>query len=176
MNKRRFCCVLGVVFCIAGCSTKGSGPASDIARAEQATPAGQAQLAILDTDIGDDIDDAFALALVLRSPEIKLLGVTTAFGDTALRARLVDRFLEAVGRTDIPVMAGKATTANNVFTQRAYAMREPDRKHADGVKFLLEQIKAHPGEVTLIAIGPLVNVGEAIKRDPETFKKLKRVV
>lgn len=151
-------------------------PALNSEAVEQTAATGQQQLAILDTDIGDDIDDAFALALILRSPEIKLLGVTTAFGDTALRARLVDRYLEAVWRTDIPVAAGKATTANNVFTQRAYAEREPERKHADGVEFLLKQIKAHPGEVTLIAIGPLVNVGEAIRRDPETFRKLKRVV
>ena len=65
------------------------------------TPASSPQLVILDTDIGDDIDDAFALALVLRSPELRLLGVETAFGDTELRARLVDRYLAAVGRTDI---------------------------------------------------------------------------
>lgn len=143
---------------------------------EQSASTGQAQLAILDTDIGDDIDDAFALALVLRSPEIKLLGITTEFGDTELRARLVDRYLAAVGRTDIPVAAGKPTPHSNVFTQAAYAEREPGHKHADGVSFLLDQIRAHPGQITLIAIGPLVNVGEAIRRDPATFRKLKRVV
>ncbi len=47
---------------------------------------------------------------------------------------------------------------------------QPSRKHPDGVQFLLDQIKAHPGEVTLIAIGPLANVGEAIKRDPVTSR------
>jgi len=134
------------------------------------------QLAILDTDIGDDIDDAFALALALRSPELRILGVTTAFGDTELRARLVDRYLSAVGRKDIPVAAGIPTPHSNVFTQAAYALREPDHKHPDGVAFLLNQIRAHPGQITLIAIGPLGNVGEAIKRDPATFRKLKRVV
>ncbi len=133
-------------------------------------------MAILDTDIGDDIDDAFALALALKSPELKLLGITTEFGDTELRARLVDRYLAAVGRSDIPVAAGKPTPHSNVFTQAAYAEQEPDRKHADGVQFLLDQIGAHPGEVTLIAIGPLVNVGAAIERDPATFRKVKRVV
>ena len=173
MSKVRILCVLVLVALAGACGARCG--ASSVDGLEQTTAGGQ-QLAILDTDIGDDIDDAFALALVLRSPEIKLLGVTTAFGDTELRARLVDRFLEGVGRTDIPVAAGKATPAKNVFTQRAYAEREPDRMHRDGVQFLLDQIKAHPGEVTLIAIGPLVNVGEAIRRDPETFKKLKRVV
>src|SRR6185437_933783 len=134
------------------------------------------QLVILDTDIGDDIDDAFALALVLRSPEVQLLGITTDFGDTELRARLVDRYLTAIGRSDIPVCAGKPTPHSNVFTQATYAEHEPARQHRDGVQFLLDQIKAHPGQITLIAIGPFVDAGEAIKRDPETFRKLKRVV
>ena len=134
------------------------------------------QLVILDTDIGDDIDDAFALALLLRSPEVKLLGVTTAFGDTELRARLVDRYLAAVGRNNIAVMAGVETPASNVFTQAAYAKQEPGRKHGDAIAFLLREIAAHPGQVTLIAIGPLFNEQAAIERDPATFRKLKRVV
>ena len=150
------------------------------AQTQQPAVAGQSmtqpQLAILDTDIGDDIDDAYALALTLRSPELKLLGITTAYGDTELRARLVDRYLGAVGRGDIPVAAGVATAHQNVFTQAAYARQAPERKHPDAVDFLLGQIRAHPGEITLIAIGPLVNVGAAIERDAATFRKLKRVV
>ena len=134
------------------------------------------QLVILDTDIGDDIDDAFALAFLLRSPEVHLLGITTAFGDTELRARLVDRYLAAVGRKDLPVEAGVATPATNHFTQAAYARQQPDRRHGDGVGFLLREVRAHPGQITLIAIGPLFNVQAAIARDPATFRKLKRVV
>lgn len=135
------------------------------------------QLVIIDTDIGDDIDDAFALALALRSPELRILGVTTAFGNTELRARLVDRFLKSVGRTDIPVLAGVETKTDNVMTQAAYARQMVQgHKHADGVDFLLKQIRLHPGQITLVAIGPLFNLQEAIKRDPATFKKLRRVV
>jgi purine nucleosidase len=137
--------------------------------------AGVPQLVILDTDIGDDIDDAFALALVLRSPELKLLGVETAFGDTELRARLVDRYLAAVGRTDIPVLAGVKTDASH-FTQGAYARQSPEHRHGDAVTFLLSQIRAHPGQITLIAIGPLFNIQAAIAKDPATFRQLKRVV
>jgi purine nucleosidase len=147
--------------------------ARNAGRAEQ--PAAP-QLVILDTDIGDDIDDAFALALVLRSPELRLLGITTAFGDTELRARLVDRYLNAVGRADIPVETGVATPAPNHFTQAEYARGEPDRKHGNAVDFLLQQIGAHPGAITLICIGPLFNVQAAIARDPATFRELKRVV
>jgi inosine-uridine nucleoside N-ribohydrolase len=137
------------------------------------------QLVILDTDIGDDIDDAFALALVLRSPELRLLGVETAFGDTELRARLVDRYLAAVGRTGIPVLAGVETQSAHL-TQAAYARQWPPmgiaRKHGNAVDFLLKQIRTHPGQVTLIAIGPLFNIQAAVARDPATFKLLKRVV
>ena len=148
---------------------------SQAAPAPARTPGAAPQLVILDTDIGDDIDDAFALALVLRSPELRLLGVETAFGDTELRARLVDRYLKAVGRQDIPVMAGVGTKSVHL-TQAAYAMQSPELKHKGAVDFLLGQIRAHPRMITLIAIGPLFNVQAAIARDPATFKKLKRVV
>jgi len=84
-------------------------------------PVAQPDLVLLDTDIGDDIDDAFALALVLRSPELKLIGITTTFGDTELRMRLVDRYLKAVSRNDLDVAAGDPTAHDNVFTQAAYA-------------------------------------------------------
>ena len=53
---------------------------------------------IIDTDIGDDVDDAFALALAVKSPELQVLGVMTTFGDTETRAKITDRFLAEVGR------------------------------------------------------------------------------
>ena len=65
-------------------------------------PAHAPQKVILDTDIGDDIDDAYALALVLTSPELKLLGVTTAWGNTGLRAQLVEGLLCETGQQNIP--------------------------------------------------------------------------
>jgi inosine-uridine nucleoside N-ribohydrolase len=152
-----------------------AGPTGTMGQSPGSMHAPVPQLVILDTDIGDDIDDAFALALVLRSPELQLLGVETAFGETELRARLVDRYLASVGRSDIPVMAGVETKGGH-FTQAAYARQWPDRKHGDATRFLLGQIRAHPGLITLIAIGPLFNVQAAIERDPATFRKLKRVV
>lgn len=134
------------------------------------------QLVLLDTDIGDDIDDAFALALLLNSPEVKLLGITTTYGDTELRGRLLDRFLAAAHRADIPVAVGPRSKQSNVFSQAAYARQAPECAHPDGVKFMLDIIRAHPGQVTLIAIGPLVTVQSAIQSDVATFRKLKRVV
>jgi inosine-uridine nucleoside N-ribohydrolase len=133
---------------------------------------------ILDTDIGDDVDDAFAVALALKSPEVQILGITTAFGDTETRAKLVDRMLGEAGRTDIPVAGGKATQTKSNFTQRRYAEggRFARASHPDAVTFILEQIRNNPGKITLVAIGPLVNVGALIDQDVETFRKLTRVV
>jgi len=152
-----------------------------IAASQQVTPTRPvpvtSQLVIIDTDIGDDIDDAFAVGLALKSPELRILGVTTTFGDTEMRARILDRYLAAVGRSDIPVAAGPPLSVfDNVMSQAAYARQAPQRKHVDGADFILKQIRLHPGKITLIAIGPLFTVQAAIERDPATFKKLERVV
>jgi len=137
-----------------------------------------AEKIVIDTDIGDDVDDAFALALAVRSPELQVLGVTTTFGDTEARAKIVDRFLGEVGRAEIPVLAGKATGTKNPMSQRRYGEGGHFAKssHGDAVEFLLAQIRKYPGEITLIAIGPLMNVGAAVDKDAATFRKLKRVV
>lgn len=133
---------------------------------------------IIDTDIGDDVDDAFALALAVKSPELEILGVTTTFGDTEARAKIVDRFLGEVGRREIPVMAGRATLTKNPMSQRKYGEGGTFAKttHGDAAEFILDQIRKYPGQITLIAIGPLMNVGAAIDKDEATFRKLKRVV
>jgi purine nucleosidase len=132
---------------------------------------------IIDTDTGDDVDDAFALALAVKSSELQVLGVMTAFGDTETRAKITDRFLAEVGRPEIPVLSGKATATKNPMSQRRYAENHfAKTSHGDGVEFLLEQIRKYPGEITLVAIGPLMNVGAAIDKDAATFRKLKRVV
>ena len=133
---------------------------------------------IIDTDIGDDIDDAFAVALALRSPELKILGITTTFGDTKTRARLLDRLLGEVGRADIPVAVGNPTETNSSLTQRRYADggRFAKPSHPKAVDFILGQIRRYPHQITLVAIGPLVNVGALIDKDADTFRKLRRVV
>src|ERR1019366_3462148 len=96
---------------------------------------------IIDTDIGDDVDDAFALAVAVKSPELQVLGVMTTFGDTVARAKIVDRFLGEVGRSEIPVLAGKATATKNPMSQRRYGESGHFAKasHGEAVKFLLEQ-------------------------------------
>jgi inosine-uridine nucleoside N-ribohydrolase len=145
----------------------------------QAAEQPKAEKVIVDTDIGDDIDDAFALALALSSPEIQILQINSDFGDTDVRTRILDRFLEAVSRTDVVVATGVQTPMpEHHFTQRQYAERAPKNvgPHPDAITSTLEAIRKYPGEITLIAIGPLFNVGAIIDKDPETFRKLKRVV
>jgi len=105
------------------------------------------------------------------------VGITTAWGDTKLRARLVDRLLAQTGRASIPVAEGIHTETKFRLTQARWAEAGPPAKpHPAGVDFLLEKIRQYPGEITLVGIGPLTNVGAAIERDPATFRKLKRVV
>jgi len=146
-----------------------------LAQTPRATPA---MKVIIDTDIGDDIDDAFALALALRSPELEILGVTTCFGDTEARAKIADRLLGEAGHPEIPVAVGMPTSQKGKLSQRRYGEGGHFAKasHPEAVTFLLDQIRQHPGEITLIAIGPLMNVGAAIDKDPTTFRKLERVV
>ena len=133
---------------------------------------------IIDTDIGDDIDDAFAVALALRSPELEILGISTTFGDTEARAKILDRMLGEAGRTDIPTLAGTPTETKNPMSQRRYGEggHFARASHPSAVDFILEQIRRQPGQITLVAIGPLMNIGALIDKDPQTFLKLKRVV
>ena len=160
----------GSIFCLVLILASGAGWAQGAGHVPEKI--------IIDTDIGDDVDDAFALALAVRSPELQVLGVMTTFGDTEARAKITDRFLGEVGRSEIPVLAGKATATKNPMSQRKYGEGGHFAKssHGDAVEFLLEQIRKYPGEITLVAIGPLMNVGEAIDKDAATFRKLKRVV
>jgi inosine-uridine nucleoside N-ribohydrolase len=145
--------------------------------AAQASAAARGKV-ILDTDIGDDIDDAFALGLALKSPELEILQVNSDFGDTALRARLLVRYLKAAGHGEIPVAVGVPTTRDGTCTQARYAERVPASAvpERDAVASTLALIREYPGQITLIGIGPFVNIGAMIDKDPATFKKLKRVV
>jgi inosine-uridine nucleoside N-ribohydrolase len=164
--------MLSAGFLVTSVSTLAgqSGPTS-------ASVSTQGTKVILDTDIGDDVDDAFALGLALQSPKLEIVGVTTAWGNTALRARMVRRMLSELGHSEIPVAEGIVTKSKTPFTQARWAEGGPDAAtRLDAVEFLLGQIRKYPGEITLVAIGPLTNVGAAIERDAATFRKVKRVV
>jgi purine nucleosidase len=139
---------------------------------------------VLDTDIGDDIDDAWALSCCIRHPAIELLGVTTVLRDTELRAAQARLLLEAAGETAIEVAAGERSTSDREFplTRNCQAdvlsPQDEDRLRpgrTDGVRFLAEAIEAHPG-CTLLPVGPFTNVGKLVLEYPEAFAKLGRLV
>jgi len=134
---------------------------------------------ILDTDIGTDIDDAFALALAVGSPELDLRGVTTVSADAYTRAMIASRFLYAVGRADVPVASGRPPRQRPAIRgQYQYGLR-PARKRPvreDAVQFLYQQLKANPGKLTIITVGDLTNIGNLITQHPECKTQIERIV
>lgn len=132
---------------------------------------------ILDTDIGDDIDDAYALALLATQPNVKLLGVTTSFGQTKERAEVASKLLKVMGRNDVPVYAGRRGPSE-IRRQYEWAkgFNSSSLKKEDAVTFLKREIDKNPGEITLVAIGPLVNIGDLLSRYPEVKPKIRQIV
>ncbi len=132
---------------------------------------------LLDTDIGSDIDDAFALALVLRSPELDLLGVTTVSGDTQARARLAAKMLCEAGRASVPVAGGEPGKPLPIEQTRwAEGFTGPPLRQENAVELLKAEIERRPGEITLVAIGPLTNLAALLKRYPGVSQKTRRIV
>lgn len=135
------------------------------------------QPVVVSTDIGDDIDDAFALALLLRSPELDVFGIASAWGGTGLRAQLLQRLLRQAGRGEIPLAIGHATTSTIPFSQARWAAQGTlPRKAPDAADFILAQARRHPGHVTLLVLGPLTDAARALERDPRGFAQLRQVV
>jgi inosine-uridine nucleoside N-ribohydrolase len=136
--------------------------------------------AILDTDIGTDIDDAFALALAVSSPELELRGVTTVSADAYGRALIACRFLESVGHAGIPVAAGKPRrTSPERRGQYEYGLTGPFKKRPIAElapEFLYRKLKAEPGKLTIITVGDLTNVARLLSEHPETAPWIRRIV
>jgi len=139
---------------------------------------------ILDTDIGDDIDDALALALALQSPELDVRAVTTVIDDTETRTRLAWKELGLYGRHEIPV----ATGASEPLLDPVRAARAPQFSvltEADTVPaaarrratdLIIETLLASPQQITLVPIGPLTNIALALKEQPRIKPKISRIV
>jgi quinoprotein glucose dehydrogenase len=126
---------------------------------------------ILDTDIGDDIDDTWALALLLKSPELDLKLVVGDYGEAQYRARLLAKFLDRAGRSDVSVGVGLDIAPRGEGRQAAwikdYDIKSyPGKVQADGVQAIIDTIMNSPQPVTLICIGPSPNIAEALKREP----------
>jgi inosine-uridine nucleoside N-ribohydrolase len=134
---------------------------------------------ILDTDIGTDIDDTWALALLLKLPELDLKLVVTDSGDTVYRARIAARMLEIAGRADVPVGVGvplESAPRNQAAWVEGYDLsRYPGPVHRDGVGAIVDAIMRSPEPVTLICIGPVPNVAAALAREPAIARRARFV-
>ena len=146
---------------------------------------------ILDTDIGDDIDDAMALALILGCPELALVGVTTVFANVVARARQARTILKVAGDqfAPIPVCAGcggsmasrpmhniKHFLAETLPNQDSSCLPESELCPADGrhaVDFLIEQLT---GDVIPVTIGAMTNLAAAFVRDWRVTRRIPKIV
>jgi purine nucleosidase len=132
---------------------------------------------ILDTDIGGDIDDAWALGFAMQSPDIELVGVTIGDGNTPARAKVACKLLHAGGRDDVPVAVGRKTGDNHDYQfswAEDFTAKQPIAQSA--ADFIVDTVRKNPGAVTLVAVGPLQNVADALRKEPNLGKMLKRVV
>ena len=138
---------------------------------------------LFDTDIGSDIDDAVCLAYLLAQPECELLGITTVTGEADRRAMLASVLCKVAGK-EVPIYPGceepLLIPQKQKQAPQAVALQkwEHDREFPRGqaVEFLRRTIHEHPGEVTLLAVGPLTNIGLLFKIDPGIPSLLKGLV
>lgn len=131
---------------------------------------------LLDTDIGSDVDDAVALALVLACPEaLELVGVTTVSHDTELRARIAARMLGLGGASEVPVFEGEQRPRNRAQERFAWYGHEAAMAEAQGAvapihaetaaEAIVSLAREHEG-LEIVAVGPLTNVAAALALDP----------
>jgi purine nucleosidase len=141
---------------------------------------------ILDTDIGTNPDDCLALALLLASREVELVAVTTVYGDVLVRARIALELLRLRGIRDLPVAMGAETPLlhsrpvdwagheGQGLLETADRALEPAQEHA--ADLIARTVMARPGEITLVAIGPLTNVALTLRREPRLGEALAGLV
>jgi len=136
---------------------------------------------IISTDIGDDIDDTWALTLALKCPELDIKLILGDYGNATARARLIAKILESDKRTDIPVGVGVNEGAKDGPHHQSkwiegYELSQyPGTVYRDGVKALIDIVMASKEPVTLICVGPLPNIAEALKREPRIAQKARFV-
>jgi len=133
---------------------------------------------ILDTDIGTDIDDAYALAALIHRPELELLGITTVSSDAPARARLAAKLLHVAGGdwARVPVYAGLSTPTQYMKqVEWANGFHSPNLHESGGIEFLRREINRRPGEITLIAVGELTNIAALLEAEPGIGRKIRGI-
>ncbi len=134
---------------------------------------------ILDTDIGMDVDDVWALAFLLRCPELDLRLVLTDYGATRYGAAIAAKMLVAAGRTDVPVAVGisqEETPKTHAAWLGDFRLEDyPGVVHDDGMAALRATLEAATEPVTIIAIGPVPNLAALLDEDPSLTTKVRLV-
>lgn len=134
---------------------------------------------ILDTDIGDDIDDTWALTMLLGCPQVDLKLVVTASDDTPKKTRLLAKILQQAGRTDIPIGTGVKNSDNAIHQEKwmgDYDLKSfPGKVYEDGVQAEIDLIMKSDIPIVLLVIGPQTNMMEALRRTPDIAKKARVV-
>ena len=138
---------------------------------------------LLDTDIGSDIDDAVCLAYLLSQPRCELLGITTVSGEAHKRAMLASVLCRVAGKK-VPIFPGAEepllVQQRQPRAPQAEALSRWDHDttfhHGEAIAFLRQTIREHPGEITLLMIGPLTNAALLFKTDPEIPALLRSLV
>jgi purine nucleosidase len=140
-----------------------------------------ARTLIFDTDIGSDVDDAMALAQIMGTPELRLHSVTTVYGDTLLRARIARRYGVLAGQ-DIAVHAGQSTPLSGRdvwWPGHEGSLHEGLDREAvaerPGVEHLIATLQANPGDIDVVAVGPLTNIAAALEREPRVATWMRRL-
>ena len=141
-------------------------------------PANSATPVIFDTDIGTDIDDAYALAALIHRPELELVGVTTVSSDAVARARLAAKLLHVAGGrwARVPVYAGISTPVQYMKqVDWAKGFASPSLHESGGIQFMRAQVDARPGAITLIAVGELTNIAALLQSEPGIATKIRAI-
>lgn len=135
---------------------------------------------LIDTDFGDDTDDAAAFRLALSCGCLDIAAVTTVFGDTKKRAEMVLEFLSLYGRHDIPAAAGHEKT----LIERAHSagpepIQYPVLKNRTDLLFdrpaedlIIQCVREHP-DLVILAMGSMTNLAMAFLREPELMRHVK---
>ena len=149
--------------------------ASSSSYANSGGSSGQKIPVIFDTDICDDIDDTWALAMLLQSPEFDVKLITTAVGNTKSKVKTVAKFLQIAGRTDIPIGIGvqqhKGRHRQDAWAKDYDLSSYPGTIYDDGVQALIDTIMKSRRPIKLVAVGPLPNIAAALEREPKIAEK-----
>ncbi len=134
---------------------------------------------IIDTDIGDDIDDALAIGYAMNLPDVNLIGVTTVYKNTVLRAKIA-RALLAKGGLNIPVFAGESQpcagqVSENEMPCQYMEVMAGNQIDLGAVDFILKTCSANPGEIELVCIGPLTNIARCIEAGADFKRTVKQI-